>query len=258
MCLILFSYKLHAQYKLILAANRDEFFERPTLSANFWKSNTNILGGVDLISKGTWLGITKNGRFAAITNYRDPSEQVTNPISRGKITSQYLHSERLSEDFLLDISAEKDRYSGFNVLLSDDAFDTLHYYSNKTNKLTTVQAGTHGLSNALLNTPWPKVTFGITRLSATIDNSNFQLEDLIVIMTDRFSAPEESLPKTGISLELERKLSPVFISMKGYGTRCSTAIRMDYDNNLEFIEVSYDEYANPIDKKSFKMKLFTR
>ncbi|MDZ7605539.1 MAG: NRDE family protein [Cyclobacteriaceae bacterium] len=107
MCLILFSFKTHPRYKLVLAANRDEYFERPALSADFWESNTNILGGIDLISGGTWLGISRSGRFAAITNYRNPLVQVDQPISRGEITRQFLESERLSEDFLEKINVKK-------------------------------------------------------------------------------------------------------------------------------------------------------
>jgi len=255
MCLILFSFKAHPRYKLILAANRDEFFERPALSADFWPSAPNILGGIDIISNGTWLGISRNGRFAAITNYRDPLAQVNDPISRGKITSQFLQSENISEDFLSEISREKDRYNGFNVLLSDDGFESLHYYSNITDDQRIVPMGVHGLSNAFLDTSWPKVDHGISMFSKTINNANFQLEDLIAIMTDKIIASEDSLPETGISLELERKLSPVFISMKGYGTRCSTAIRLDYDNNLEFLEVSYDESAHPTSSKRYEIQL---
>jgi uncharacterized protein with NRDE domain len=255
MCLILFSFKTHPRYKLVLAANRDEFFERPTLLADFWESDTNILGGIDIISGGTWLGVTTTGRFAAITNYRNPLALVTQPISRGKITRQFLQGESKTEDFLAEISMDKDHYNGFNVLLSDDGFETLHHYSNITNKLTVVSQGVHGLSNALLDTSWPKVDHGISKLSQRIGESNFQLEDIISIMTDKNIAQEDSLPRTGISLELERKLSPVFISMKGYGTRCTTAIRLDYDNNLEFLEVSYDESSYPTSSKQFNIQL---
>ncbi|MDZ7605540.1 MAG: NRDE family protein [Cyclobacteriaceae bacterium] len=131
----------------------------------------------------------------------------------------------------------------------------MHYYSNITNNRAIVSEGVHGLSNAFLDTSWPKVNHGISMLSQTIDESNFQLEDIIAIMSDKIIAPKDSLPKTGISLELERKLSPVFISMKGYGTRCSTAIRLDYDNNLEFLEVSYDESAHPTSTKRYELQL---
>ncbi len=150
---------------------------------------------------------------------------------------------------------EKHRYNGFNILLSDDGFDSLYWYSNIGNNHAAVSDGTHGLSNALLDTSWPKVDYGISMLSKTINNSNFQLEDLVALMSDGKVAPDVLLPSTGISLELEKKLSPVFISMKGYGTRCSTAIRLDYDNNLEFLEVSYDESAHPVVIKRYEIKL---
>jgi len=255
MCLILFSLRTHPRYKLVLAANRDEYFERPSLPADYWKSDLSVLGGLDGISGGTWLGITRTGRFAAITNYRNPLAQLMHPVSRGIITSQFLQSRSDTKDFLSKLSPEKDRYNGFNLLISDDAFDSLHYYSNVSNNQTIVSEGVHGLSNALLDTSWPKVDHGISTLSQVIKNPGFKLEDLIILLSDQKNASAESLPKTGISLELERKLSPVFISMKGYGTRCSTAIRLDYNNNLEFLEVSYDELAKPTTSMKYDMHL---
>lgn len=255
MCLILFSLKTHPRYKFILAANRDEFFERPCLTADFWKSDKNILGGIDLVSRGTWLGITKNGRFAAITNYRDPQKQVEDPISRGDITRQFLESTLNCQTFLSGIAIQKDRYNGFNLLLSDNGLHNLYYYSNLTDTSATVANGLHGLSNAFLDTPWPKVDLGVSLLSKTIASSDFGIDELLSIMTDRRIAPDASLPNTGISLELEKKLSPVFISMNGYGTRCSTAILLDYEDNLEFLEVSYDDSARPTISKRYQIKI---
>ncbi len=257
MCLIIFAYKSHAKYKLILTANRDEFFERPTQPADFWLDKPIVLGGRDIISGGTWLGITKHGRFTAITNYRNPDLKVADAVSRGVLSEQFLTGSADSGSFLAEVSKEKTRYQGFNILVSDDSFSTLQHYSNISDEVTNLSEGIYGLSNALLDTTWPKVNHGKYMLSTVIQPKDFDIEDLISMMSHTAEWPENALPQTGISLELEKKLSPVFISLKGYGTRCTTAMRMDYDQNLEFLEVSYDESGNRVASKWYTMTLKT-
>lgn len=255
MCLIIFAYNSHPKYKLVLAANRDEFFERPTGTAGFWQDYPNILGGRDIISGGTWMGITKEGRFAAITNYRNPDMVVPNAVSRGHLARRFLTGTIDSEDFLEHISLDKATFQGFNILVSDDGFSKLYHYSNITDKVSPISDGIHGLSNAILDTPWPKVTHGKEMLSSVLNERNFGTDMLIEMMHNPTEWSENDLPKTGISLELEKKLSPVFISLKGYGTRCTTVIRMDYEQNLEFLEVSYNETGRKAESKGYKMKL---
>ena len=255
MCLIILALNKHPDYKLVLAANRDEFFERPTLKADFWEENQEILGGKDIKSGGTWLGITKNGRFIAITNYRDPNIERSDAISRGELSKQYLTTDININDFLSQISKKKDQYNGFNLLLSEDGLDSIYYYSNITDQAVKIDDGIHGLSNHLLNTPWPKVIFGKNALADIINSSPIDQDNIMEMLKNNDEAMGNSLPNTGISYELEKKLSPVFISMKGYGTRCSTVIFVDRTNKVSFFEVIYNEKKQIIGKKSYKLQL---
>jgi len=255
MCLIVFAVDQHPQYKLVLAANRDEFFNRPTLEADFWPENNSILSGRDIQSKGTWLGINKNGRFIAITNFRDPQKNNPKAISRGELSYQYLIQDEGVTPFLNILSKQRQFYNGFNLLLSDDGFDTIFHYSNVTNRSTKIESGIHGLSNHLLDTVWPKVRYGKNGISKIIQSKTIKTNDLIELLKNDAVASDNLLPKTGISFDLEKKLSPVFISMNGYGTRCTTAILVDRNNDLTFHEVTYDEKRQPIGEKRYTMKI---
>ncbi len=252
MCLILFSLNQHPQYKFILAANRDEFFNRPTKEAGYWRENKNIIGGRDLNSGGTWLGVTKTGRLIAITNYRDLSNENKNARSRGLISKDFLINSQSNNSFLNNIYPVKNEYSGFNLLLSDNSFETITHYSNISDKTEILEEGTHGLSNHLLDTPWPKIQYGKDQLTTLLNQETIHTYDIISILKNNIEAPDKLLPDTGISYELEKKLSPVFISMKGYGTRCSTALIIDYNNNVSFLEISYDDNKEVINEKQFK------
>jgi uncharacterized protein with NRDE domain len=255
MCLILFAKDQHPTYKIIIAANRDEFFERPTAVANYWEDNPNILGGKDKQSGGTWLGVTKNGRFIAITNYRDPEKNIPNAVSRGKISRDFLFGDDAAVNFLDQLSKNKSLFNGFNLLLSDDGFKTIYHYSNITDQPKHINPGIHGLSNHLLNTPWPKVEKGKKDLAEITGSNTIETNDLIEMLKDDKEAEENRLPKTGISFDLEKKLSPVFISLNGYGTRCSTAILVDKNNQLTFQETSYDKYKDITHKKVYSFGL---
>ena len=255
MCLIVFAFNKHPKYKLILAANRDEYFNRPTLTADYWKENHEILGGRDIQSKGTWLGINKNGKFIAITNYRDPKIEKKRALSRGKLSKIFLSNNQNIRSFLADVSNNKENYNGFNLLLSDDGFNTLYHYSNISNTTAKISNGLHGLSNHLLDSSWPKVDTGKENLNIKIESASLNVNDLVEMLKNGNVAADELLPDTGISYDLEKKLSPVFISMKGYGTRCSTAILVDTENNVSFLEVSYNENKQVISKKKHQLIL---
>ena len=255
MCLILFANDQHPKYKLVMAANRDEFFSRPSLVADFWKDNSAILGGRDVQSGGTWLGINKNGRFIAITNFRDPDSMNPKAISRGELSSHFLSKSIDIPAFIKEVSAKRQLYNGFNLLLSDNGFDNIFHYSNISDRLTGIDPGVHGLSNHLLNTPWPKIKSGKKALVHIIQSESLKTGDLLNILQDNSESPDESLPKTGISYELEKKLSPVFISMIGYGTRCSTAILIDRNNVLSFHEVTYDEKRQIVSEKIYNIMI---
>jgi uncharacterized protein with NRDE domain len=243
MCLILFAYNIHPSYRLILAANRDEFYDRPSTPADFWIKHPQVLAGLDLKAKGTWLGVTKEGKFAAITNYRDPASWKTEAPSRGKLVSRYLTGASNPEKYLKSISKKAHAYNGFNFLLGD--LKDLFVYSNRgeTQKLSD---GIYGLSNRLLETPWPKVKRGKKLLKAALTQKGEELEEaLFALLADRHVPPDSQLPQTGLNLEWERILSPMFITSPIYGTRSSTILLIGNNKSIKFIEKVYDGESEP-------------
>ncbi len=238
MCLINFHYNNHPTYKLIVAANRDEFYERPTAPAEFWTDQPDILGGRDLLRMGTWLGVTKLGRFAALTNYRDPGEVSVGKQSRGDIVTKFLAENVSSEVFLETLKERKDDYAGFNILVGDA--DSLFYFSNKQAEIMEVSAGTHGLSNQFLNSAWPKVVKGRTKLrDYVMGHAIIDTDALFDIISDTDVAPDPLLPNTGVGLDLERQLSPLFIKTPNYGTRSSTVLLVGHDQSIAFVERTF-------------------
>lgn len=216
MCLILFSYQPDSNRRLWLAANRDEFHQRPAMPARIWPQQPSIIAGQDLQAGGTWLGISKQGRFAAITNYRKPNS-ATGTISRGALCADFLASDLSCLDYLSAIQLHKDQYSGFNLLL-DDGVD-FYYYSNTQNQITKLAAGYYSLSNAFLNTPWPKTTGGLNALKKAQSN-----HDLVKLLADKTLPQDTDLPNTNVGIETERLLAPRFIQSPEYGTRASTIV----------------------------------
>lgn len=238
MCLIHFHFQKHPKYKLIVAANRDEFYERPTEAAHFWPDAPYLLAGRDLLKKGTWLGITKEGRFAALTNIRDLTLEKERNRSRGSIVSEFLTSNDSPELFLEKLRKEKDSYPGFNILIGNE--NELFHYNNVRNIISRVTPGTHSLSNDTLNTPWPKTAKGRERLNDYLLHNDSVNEDaLFNIMEDKEIAPDSLLPDTGVGLELERKLSASFIKIPNYGTRSITVLLIDRNNHITFRERTY-------------------
>lgn len=237
MCIVFLAYRKHPQYKLILAGNRDEFYERSTEKACFWEGYPNLLAGRDLEKKGTWLGITKDGKFAAITNYRDFNLLVENPISRGNIIKNYLINNIDPSKYLEGIKKHRKSYNPFNVLMGNK--EELFYYSNIQNKIERLEPGIYGLSNGFLDTPWPKVLKGRKEFSEVIDkNGKIKFEDIFDILSNKETPPEDQLPQTGVGEEWERILSPIFIKSDIYGTKSSTVLMIDYERNVTFIEKS--------------------
>ena len=186
---------------------------------------------------GTWLGVTKTGRMAALTNYRDPESNRAEAPSRGTLVSDFLLGREKPAAYLEQISANARRYNGFNLLVGQGA--NCYYYSNRARGISELGPGIHGLSNHLLDTPWPKVEKGKQALRALLARESICPEDLFHFLLDRTVAPDELLPNTGVGLEMERMLSPVFISSPGYGTRSSTVILMDRTGRVTFIERSF-------------------
>lgn len=235
MCLILFAYKIHPKYKLVLAANRDEFYERPTASAKFWEDSPNILAGRDLAQGGTWLGVTKNGRFASVTNYRNPN-QMKGKLSRGFLVSNFLGGEDSVLEYLQKVKNEAENYTGFNLLVGDFINDELAYFSNQTKEIRCLEAGVYGLSNALLDTSWQKVTKGKIGLEKMLEADHLSPNLLFELLQDRTLAQAKDLPETGIGIEKERILSSMFIETPIYGTRSSSVVLIGNDNSLTFAE----------------------
>lgn len=249
MCLILFSFQPHARQRLVLAANRDEFFSRPTSPAGFWSDAPDVLAGRDLVAGGTWLGITRQGRFAAITNVREPGVAVENPLSRGELTRGFLHSDASCESYLNTIEQNQHRYAGFNLLVGDfgrNKESELFYFGNRDQVIRKLDAGIYGLSNHLLNSSWPKVDEGKAQLEALLQ-TQWQAQDLRDIMTQDHVAPDNNLPKTGVSLARERALSAKFIRMGDYGTRAITTLYIN-KGQIAFSEQNYAARESGIEK----------
>jgi len=243
MCLILLAYKSHPEYPFVFAANRDEFYERPSLAADFWKERPDILGGLDLRGGGTWLGITRKGRFAALTNFRDPSAQKMDAPSRGELVSRFLKSGETAAQYLRFLEENGPRYNGFSLIFGQ--VDDLRYYCNR-NGSGKLAPGIHGLSNACLDVPWPKVRRGTAELKRAVDHRRgVPTEELFTILADRSAPEDDNLPLTGVGLEWERVLSPLFIVSPVYGTRASTVIVIDRHGSVIFEERTFDEASQP-------------
>lgn len=237
MCLILFAYQYHPQYRLVLAANRDEFFVRDTAALAFWQDAPHILAGRDLEKGGTWLGVTRNGRFAALTNYREANSPQKDGPSRGHLVSEYLKRDDSPLLYLNELQLTADRYSGFNLLLGDK--ETMYYFSNRENSIRLLQSGVFGLSNRLLDSPWPKLERGKEMLLTYLDNDEIDPIRLLDILNDRHRPSDEELPNTGVSLDWERVLSPIFITSDDYGTRSSTVLLIESDSGISMTERGY-------------------
>ncbi len=252
MCLIVFAWNLHPKYKLVLAANRDEFYHRPTAQAQFWPENPQMLGGKDLQAGGTWMAISKQGKFAAVTNYRDPLHISAQAASRGQIPTDFLNGNEAPSAFMESLHQRHGDYNGFNVLLSN--LQEMGHYSNYENKINLLKPGIYGLSNAILDTPWPKVVLAKRKLSQLMSNS-FDPKELLDLMTDTSIAPDDQLPHTGVPQEMERSLSAMCIRMQGYGTCCSTALTVDRDDLVTFTEKSFPVGSRTDNTQHFIFKL---
>ena len=239
MCLIVFALNHHKDYKLIFAANRDEFYNRPSSPAEFWDNYPFLLAGRDLKEGGTWMGVTKQGTFAAITNYRDLRNLKLNAPSRGYIVKDFLVNEYSIERFSENLIDNGSSYNGFNLLYGN--VDRLFYFSNYNNADKKIESGIHGLSNDLLDTPWFKVEKSKNEFEQVINKNNFSFEDIFKILSDTTLSPDEQLPDTGLDYEREKIISSIFIKTEEYGTRCSTIVTVDKNNFVNFIERTFNK-----------------
>ncbi|MBC8179160.1 MAG: NRDE family protein [Deltaproteobacteria bacterium] len=235
MCLLLLALESHPVYKLVIAANRDEFYDRPTAPASFWDDRPDILGGRDLRAGGTWFGINKKGRVAAITNYRDPASIKSNAPSRGELVSDFLTGDEKPEEYFASLDLKARAYNGFNLLVG--VKDQICWYSNRGKGTRSLIPGIYGVSNHLLDTPWPKVSRGKSSLeNILLNNPITSPEVLFHMLLDRSIPDDDNLPDTGVGLEWERLLSPIFIASPNYGTRSSTILLIDQNDHVTFME----------------------
>lgn len=259
MCLIIFAYQADSRYSLVVAANRDEFFSRSSRDAEFWKDNgshSRILGGKDLVAGGTWLGLTTSGRFAAVTNIRDPSQAERKPKSRGELSLNFLAGTETPAAYCQSLGSHFNQYAGYNLLIGDG--NEMFYLNNLEAELHQLVPGIYGLSNGQLNSPWPKIEHGRQQLKLLLDcDAELTTDQLIPMMGNRTQAKDTDLPDTGIPLELERRLSSAFIQNpeRQYGTRCSTAIIVASNGETRFSEQNYDESGNRAAAHFFKFNL---
>ncbi len=249
MCLVLFAWNPGSINRLIVAANRDEFYQRPTKSAHFWGDDKRLLAGKDLEQDGAWLGVTRDGRFAAVTNFRSRDGDQY-PRSRGQLTTDFLQGSDTPEAYLVQLEEVQEQYAGFNLLVGDTT--SLFYYSNRSEKPPLrLEPGIYGLSNHLLNTEWPKVNVGVKGLREAIEQASDNEPDeydeiadielaLLGLLQNDNQAEDKALPDTGVGIILEKMLSPLFIKSPGYGTRASSVVRMTKDRGIMFLEQNYD------------------
>ena len=252
MCLIFLSYHQNPKYPLIVLANRDEFFERPTEAASFWDGNK-VLAGKDLEAGGSWLGITRKGSMAMITNYRDMTNIKPKAPTRGKLVSDFLRGDLNTKHYLLGLDQSADFYNGYNIILG--TLKDPWYYSNYQKKIYQLGTGLYGLSNELLDSPWPKVQKGKSELSELFLNDSLQIDALFEQMRNSEQGPEAELPDTGIGLAMEKILSPMFIKTEGYGTRCTTLITLDNSGNVYFEERTYSPNNSEFSPVVFELSI---
>ncbi|MBO6576412.1 MAG: NRDE family protein [Rhodothermales bacterium] len=254
MCLILFAINSHPEYPLVLAANRDEFLSRPTAPAGFWKDAPERLGGRDLTAGGTWLAVSKVGGLAAVTNVREPSRFREGARSRGDLVTGALEALPDTETYLQGLDGSE--YNGYNLIVISGG--EAWYTSNRVEGQQRLAGGVYGLSNARLDTPWPKVVRGKDRLAEALSGlaaTRPDLEPLFRLLADTDGAPDAELPDTGVPLDVERRLASPFIRMDGYGTRSSTVVLWRSDGTCLFAERTFPPAGGSAEDRRFEVAL---
>ena len=250
MCLLVFAWQPGSDRRLVLAGNRDEFHDRPAAPADWWDDD--IVGGRDLRAGGTWLAAARDGRFAVVTNYREPMAEGRGPRSRGELVSAYLAGDAGPRDWAREVAARGDEYAGFNLLLGSPR--ELVYLSNRGRGPELLEPGVYGLSNHLLDTPWPKLERTRARFAGLLA-AGAPRDALLEMLADRAPAAADELPDTGLPPEWERLLSSPFIADPRYGTRCSTVLRLDRGAGMELAERSFDAAGAAVEDRRFEFAL---
>jgi len=263
MCLIVLALDSHPQYPLVIAGNRDEFLARPSNAADWWRDAPRVLGGRDLEAGGSWMGVTSNGRLAAVTNYREAIPRQPEALSRGNLVAQFLGSPANCATYLADVSSRAFAYNGYSLLVGTNLGSPgceVWVDSNRTLQgATRLSAGIFGLSNGPPNSPWPKVVRARRGLKAALAPMLLDRAQLAHQLMDLLADPTEAraseLPTTGVSEEIERKLSATFVRMPGYGTRTSTVFMVDDAGAAFFVERTYNGESEPHERKfSFQIE----
>ena len=233
MCLIVVAWHARDDLPLIVAANRDEWRDRPAEPARWWDGDPDLLAGRDLRAGGTWMGVTRSGRFAAVTNFRDPSERRSTAISRGGLVTEYLGGTESPGDFLAALAPRASDYNGFNLILGDG--ESLWYFGSREGVARPIEPGVHGLSNHVLDEPWPKVVRGREAMQAALADGD-PLPRLFAALSDVDAPADTDLPDTGVGVAWERRLASALITGTDYGTRCSTVVAFDVRGKAVFEE----------------------
>ncbi|GAC14882.1 NRDE family protein [Aliiglaciecola lipolytica] len=254
MCILFIAVEQHPDYPLIIAANRDEFYQRETAQSKFWDDNEQVLAGRDLEAGGTWMGMNKNGRLCALTNVRDPQKILTNATSRGYLVSEFLTNQDSQLSYLAKLQESKHQYNGYNLMFGQ--WNNLWVYNNHTDKLAKLTAGVYGLSNADLDSPWPKINQGVNKLKEHCQQAQaLNTDKLFAILLDQTQARDELLPKTGVPIDWERKLSSIFIQSPDYGTRSSTLLLVNKNKHVTWLEHTFDNQGINRQQRSFNFYL---
>jgi uncharacterized protein with NRDE domain len=232
MCLIVVAWRARPGMPLVVAANRDEWRDRPAEPARWW-DHVPILAGRDLKAGGTWMGVTRGGRFAAVTNFRDPADKRSTALSRGGLVTEYLLSSEGPRAFARGLAGRVRDYNGFNLILGDG--DSLVFFGSREGEARDIPPGVHGLSNHLLDEPWPKVIRGREAMEAALRDAD-PAPTLFAMLSDPQGAPDEMLPNTGIGLAWERRLAAPLITGADYGTRASTVVTFSENGEVSFEE----------------------
>lgn len=240
---MIFSWQPEQTYRLIIAANRDEDYNRPTMAVHQWQDIPDITGGRDLQCQGSWLAVSRHGRFAAVTNFREtPAPEKLQ--SRGKLVADFLSTSSTATNYLDKVHSQHKHYAGFNLILGDQ--ENIFYYSNRQQEIRMLSPGVYGLSNHLLDTPWPKLKkakSGLCRLLDVYDN-NPPATKLLGIMQDETKPIDSELPDTGVGLAKERFLSSCFIKGQHYGTRNTNILKWSSEGKLIWHEYLFDSHGN--------------
>ena len=256
MCLMVLNWRPDHEWPLLLVANRDEFRERPTHPMHWWPgaaARGDLLAGKDLKAGGTWLAIDHSGRFALLTNIRPGYLGQSGQRSRGELPIQFLQSGQDIEDFHQHLKKDLPAYSGFNLLLGDGK--RLFWVSSNHPDGRWLEPGIHTLSNDALNTPWPKTQQAQRQMAEQAEQFERGNLDTLDILADRDTAPDNTLPRTGVPLEWERQLSAQTIIGEAYGTRCRTWLRMNRHGYVGVTELQLDETGEPLEQRDFGWRI---